>query len=355
MSTRAWVDISLPAARHNLRIARMAAPASQVMAVIKANGYGHGATHMADALHDSDAFAVARVSEGIELRHHGVSKPIVILSGSHDREDLAACAEYHLQPVLHSLESCQLLKPIPLSQGVWLKVDTGMHRLGMTPAEFAQSIDFLRHISQPITGVMSHLASSEQPGNPSNQIQLDLFQRACQPMAINTRSLANSGGILLHPQTHLEWVRPGIMLYGSNPGTVETALSRQLQPVMTLKSRVIMLKTLKPGESTGYNGIWTASRQSTIATVAIGYADGYPRHAPNGTPVLINGQYWPLAGRVSMDLITVDVTGSNVKAGDEVTLWGEGLAANLVAGHAQTISYDLFTGVTERVKRIYNQ
>ncbi len=355
MNSLAWADISLTALKSNLAIAKQAAPNAKIMAVIKADAYGHGAVNAAQALSASDAFAVARIEEGIQLRNHGINHVIIVLSGANTRDDFETCHQQQLQAVIHSTQSLDIALHHPGNPlKIWLKIDTGMHRLGLNGDDFLQALKAIqssKHLE--LMGVMSHLANAELLDNPANDQQQRLFDRLST--GLTTRSLANSAGLLFHPATHHEWVRPGIMLYGSNPAEEENAFTRQLKPVMTLKSRVIHLKTIAQGERVGYNGIWQADKESRIATIAIGYADGYPRHASNGTPVLINGKTYPLAGRVSMDLITVDVSSGGVNVGDEVTLWGEGLSANQIAKHANTISYELFTGITNRVKKIYIQ
>ena len=342
--------ISLPALRNNLAVARRAAPASNIMAVIKADAYGHGLCPVADALMaHSDALAVARIEEAITLREHGIDLPLVILSGIHNTEALAACRQFRLQPVIHRLSMLKALARLPAAVPYWLKVDTGMHRLGLAMDELAQ----LATLPPGCIGIMSHMADAELPDHPGNRQQAQQFLQMCSRWPQLAKSLANSATLLLHPALQHQWVRPGIMLYGANPGSINTPATDQLQAAMRLQSTVIATRPVTAGERVGYNGLWQASRDSRIATVAIGYADGYPRHAPAGTPVWINGRQYPLAGRVSMDLITVDVTDGAVREGDSVELWGEHIAATTVAGMAGTISYALFTGVTQRVPRIY--
>jgi alanine racemase len=237
---------------------------------------------------------------------------------------------------------------------VWLKLDSGMHRLGLTPDEFAGADRILR--SAP--GVaellhLTHLSSAEDLTSPATRQQIRVFDAAHNALSDSAASAANSAALITQAVTHCEWVRPGIMLYGENPVAAMRALP--LRPVMTLTANVIALRQLASGEAVGYNGTWTSARPSMIATIGIGYGDGYPRHAKNGTPVWINGQVALLAGRVSMDLITVDVTDCNhVAIGDEVQLWGPQLSASVVAEFADTISYELFTSIGSRVPRIYS-
>jgi alanine racemase len=356
MNELTWVEISLPALANNLALAREAAGNSKIMAVIKADAYGHGAVAVAKALSDADAFAIARIDEGIQLRNHGIQKPIVVLGGIHSAREVALAIEFQLQPVIHAIADAELLDefhpatPLP----VWLKVDTGMHRLGVPSQHFREALEAIqskKHLS--LQGVMTHLSDAEELDGAKNHQQQSLFESLTEGTAITARSMANSAGILLHPSTHYEWVRPGIMLYGSNPASEENKFTSQLTPVMTFKSKVVSTRRLNAGESVGYNGTWQATTPCTIATIAAGYGDGYPRHATNGTPVLIRNKRYPLAGRVSMDLITVNVGDDDIAVGETVVLWGEGLPANVIAKSAGTISYQLFCGITPRVKRIY--
>ena len=340
--------ISLDALRHNLSIACQCAGNSKVMAVIKGDGYGHGLVAVAETLQDADTLAVARLEEAIELRHHGIDKPLAVLSGISCTDAMAACHEYRLQPVIHSTDGLAKLADLGKKIPFWLKVDSGMHRLGLTEDELAGTGPM-----KGCVGVMSHLADAEILDHPNNRKQQQLFDRLRALLPAMPASLANSAAVLLHPPLHYDWVRPGIMLYGANPSLHDNPATRQLQAVMTLTSTVIGLRDINTHERVGYNGNWQAHRPSRIATIAIGYADGYPRHAANGTPVWINGRSYPLVGNVSMDLITVDVTGGNVSIGDTVELWGRHVAAGTVAEMAGTISYQLFTGVTKRVPRIY--
>jgi alanine racemase len=354
MTSLAWAEISLEAIQHNLNIAKTAAPKAKVIATIKANAYGHGALKVAHALTEADALAVARIEEGIELRLGGINNDIIVLSGVTQPEHFSACHHHNLTAVIHNMHTCMQLSEFSQVLSVWLKVDTGMHRLGIHTKEFNDALQLIDKQSNiTLKGVMSHLANAEIISHADNAMQNTIFNELCLTHGINNRSLANSAGLLFHPKMQYEWVRPGIMIYGSNPSTHENALSQQLKPAMTLKSKVLQVKSVSVGDKVGYNGQWIADKPSKIATIAIGYADGYPRHAPNGTPIYINGNLYPLVGRVSMDLITVDVSKGGVRSDDEVELWGRSLPANIIAQHAKTISYELFTGVTSRVERHY--
>jgi alanine racemase len=344
--------IDLDALRHNLRLVRQAAPAARVMAMVKANAYGHGMLDCLPALQAADALATARVEEAIALREAGYAKRLVVVSGVIGADEIAACIEHGVEPVLHSTEAVAAMTTItaPRSINVWLKIDTGMHRLGITSEEYRAALNKLKRCDTVADiHLMTHFASADEPTNPFTERQTKLFFNTTAHEHL-PKSLANSAAILTRKQTHADWVRPGIMLYGIDPLPTPTELSAQLRPVMTLVSRVVAMRTVPALSTVGYGQRWTAARETRIATVAIGYGDGYPRHAASGTPVWIRGHTAPIAGRVSMDLITVDVTDiAGVRVGDDVELWGAHLSANTVATHASTIAYTLVTGVTDRV------
>jgi alanine racemase len=273
-----------------------------------------------------------------------------------DSDELRCCSEQHIDVTahdLHSVASIDAIAPVhPLR--VWLELDSGMHRLGLAPAEF-ETADKKLHNNSGVLELLhwTHFSDAEDLRNDINDRQLAVLQsaRARRESAV---SIANSASIIARPDTHAQWVRPGIMLYGMNP-LHETHFQR-LKAVMTLRANVIAIRRIAKGEAVGYNRLWIASRDSVIATIGIGYGDGYPRHARNGTPVWIKDRCVPLAGRVSMDSMTVDITDHpEVNAGDEAELWGTHLSADIVARHADTISYALFTGVTARVDRTYKE
>ena len=354
MNHLVWAEISTSALENNLSVVRQAASHSKVMAVIKSDAYGHGAVATANALNASDAFAVARIDEAIHLRNNNIKHDIIVLSGINTEADIQTCIEQQLQPLIHCEHSIKLLISIKLASPlkVWLKVDTGMNRLGLQPNNFSNAHSAISNMNNiEIQGVLSHLSDAENLATDKNSEQHKLFNNLCSGLAVKSKSLCNSAGILFHQSMHYDWVRPGIMLYGVNPSETENAFTKQLKPVMTLKSRVINIKQISAGETVGYNGIWKAKEVCNIATIAIGYGDGYPRHAQNDTPVLINNKIYPLAGRVSMDMITVNVGNDEIKVGDIVTLWGDGLPAKTIADNAETIAYELFCSVTSRVPR----
>jgi alanine racemase len=349
--------VSLSALQHNLQVARHAAPHSRQMAIIKANAYGHGLLPIARALHAADAFGVATVEEAVSLREGGVPQPIVLLEGFSSAEELHLIRAYNLQSIIHDPNQIKLLerhtgRPVK----VWLKLDTGMHRLGFEPGQCTGILHRLLacdQVEQPIK-LMTHLACADDRQNRLTQQQTELFDRAIASCDELEQSIANSAGILGWPQTHRDWARPGILLYGVSPFVDGTATDHGLRPVMSLQSHLITVKTIKKGDSVGYGASWTAPRNMTIGVVALGYGDGYPRHAAIGTPVLVNQQKAELIGRVSMDMINIDLSHCpGAKIGDPVELWGENLPVETVARHADTIAYDLLCGVTQRVRYEY--
>lgn len=358
--------ISLDAWRHNLARLKAAAPDSKMMAVIKANAYGHGAVSAARALDDADAFGVARLGEAIELRESGVAKPIVLMEGVFTGEELTFAIDHALDLVVHAEYQIDLLERheralssknfVPVPRVVWLKLDTGMSRLGFQLGKAAEAAKRLRALK--LVGdlrVMTHLACADDPDSPMTAEQIHRFEAELRGFGLqgfepSETALANSAGILLVSGAHRQWVRAGIALYGGSPIAGRTAASLGLKPVMTLSTQVIALRSIEPGVSVGYGATWCAKRPSRIATLAAGYADGVPRHLPSGAPVLISGERVPLVGRVSMDMITVDVTDlPNVSVGSTAVLWGEGLPVDEIASAAGTISYELLCGVTRRV------
>jgi len=338
------------ALRNNLAVARARAPDSRVWAVVKANAYGHGLLRAVEALAGADGFALLDLEEAVRLRDAGVRKPILLLEGFFSLDDLALVVEHGLSVVIHSEEQVDMLVAagfptrIPLS----LKLNTGMNRLGFSPEAFAIALERLQgcRMAGEIT-LMTHFADAD--GERGVREQLERFTKATRDLAL-PRSLANSAALLRFPETHADWVRPGIMLYGCSPFADESAESLGLQPVMTLASELLAVRELDKGDRVGYGGAFVAPRRMRIGVVACGYADGYPRHAPDGTPVLVAGRRARTAGRVSMDMLTVDLSGvPEAAVGAPVTLWGEGLSADEVATAAGTISYELLCQLAARV------
>ncbi|MBV2120653.1 MAG: alanine racemase [Candidatus Thiodiazotropha sp. (ex Ctena orbiculata)] len=347
-------SIDHAALRHNLRVARKAADTSRIWAVIKADGYGHGLLRVAEALQEADGLAVARLDEALALRQQGVVRPLLVLSACISRSDFEQAIAADLQVVVHHRDQLAVLASLSSTSqrlSVWLKLDSGMHRLGFTPDELEQSLAQLKAL--PVVAdinLMSHLANGDDPEDPLTATQCEQLMQI-DPSPYKARSLANSAGLLANPATHLDWVRPGIMLYGASPFINTTAAELGLQPVMTLSSRVIAVKSCQAGDAIGYGGSYVCPEAMPVAVVAIGYGDGYPRHAPNGTPVLVDGIRLPLVGRVSMDMLCVDARAqSRIKVGDEVVLWGEGLPVEEIARQAGSIAYELLCGVKRRVR-----
>lgn len=353
--SQAVATISTAALQHNLQQARRYAPDVRVLAVIKANGYGHGLATVARALVDADAFAVGTMHEGHELRMLMPQHDIVVLQGIVDADDVRQCIDEHLQVIIHSEYQLALLESAGDANNpvqCWLKVDTGMHRLGVMPDQVAQLVQRCQqspHVADKVT-VMSHLACADEPEHPENRMQMETFADL-EPGDEYPRSLANSAATIAFPDARYDWVRPGIMLYGISPLQGQTADALGLRPVMTLKSRLIAINQLLQGDRVGYGATWQCPEDMPVGVVGIGYGDGYPRHAPSGTPVLIRGQRVPVIGRISMDLITVDLRGlSEAETGDEVVLWGDGLPVDEIADAAGTIGYELVCRLSSRVE-----
>lgn len=350
-----WAVIDHSALRHNLSVARRHAPDSRVWAVIKANAYGHGMEQAAAALDGvADGLAVARVEEGVRLREAGTDRPILVLEGALFEDELAAAAEHRLELTLHQQEQVALLEGarLPANLRVWIKVDTGMHRLGFDPESVSAVLAGLEGSPQ-LDGppaLMTHLANGDDLQDGLSDVQCERL-RALDPAAERTLSIGNSAGILGWPAARTHWVRPGIMLYGSSPLIGRTSAEIGLRPVMTLQTQLIAVTSLRRGDAIGYGGTYVCPEDMPVGVAAIGYGDGYPRHAPVGTPVLIRGQRVPLVGRVSMDTINLDLRSEpDAALGDTVTLWGEGLSVDEIAEHAGTISYELLCLVTARVR-----
>ncbi|HET7812366.1 MAG TPA: alanine racemase [Steroidobacteraceae bacterium] len=354
---RALIDTH--ALRHNLGTIRAYAPRSKVMAVIKANAYGHGLVSAALALADADALAVARLEEGIALRSAGIQTPVVLLEGVFNAEQLAEAAHHRFELVVHDPLQIKLLEAHRDARRfvVWIKMDTGMNRLGFRPEAFAAALARLKALAVPPLELraMTHLARADERDQPMTVQQVERFEQTLAvaglagPQRLAT-SVGNSAGTLGNPRAQGDWVRPGLALYGVSPFDDETAEQHGLRPVMTLETTVLTVREVKRGETVGYAGAWRAEKDSSIAILAAGYGDGLPRHLENGTPVLIGGARYPLVGRVSMDMIAVDVSGApKVATGSRAIVWGEGLPVEEVARHADTIPYELLCGVSQRV------
>lgn len=354
MSRPTQITIDLAALQHNYQQVKQLAPHSAVMAMVKSNAYGHGLERIAIALSNADALGVACSEEGSILRNAGVKNPIILMEGLFDSGELTRANEQDFVLIVHEPEQVNMLEHFSTHKpfSIWLKIDTGMHRLGFAPSEVETYYTRLMQCSavkKPI-GLMTHFAESDSLDRTPTLNQIELFNRVTQHFT-GPRSLANSGGIIAWPSAHADWVRPGIMLYGASPFTGRSGADHNLQPVMSLSSKLIALHTLKKGDRIGYGGMWTCPEDMTIGVIGIGYGDGYPRHAQNGTPILVNGRTCPLVGRVSMDMITVDLrTQPEAKIGDPVLLWGSGLPVEVVAEYSDTTGYELLTRITQRVR-----
>jgi alanine racemase len=357
MGRAATATINLSAIKHNYQIAKARSPHGKAMAIIKANAYGHGACVVAHALEaDVDAFGVACIEEAIELRGAGITKPILLLEGFFTLDELDYISENNLWCALHDLAQITALSQLSLKKpiNVWLKMDSGMHRLGINPQDYVEAYKRLKDI--PFINeivLMSHFSSADDVDDPKTMAQISCFNDVTAGLDAPV-SIANSAGLLAHSLARRDWQRPGIMLYGASPFADDLSCAKDLKPVMSLTSEVIAVRSLEAGDSVGYSEKWTCDKPTIVGTVAMGYADGYPRHAKNGTPVMVNGVRTKIIGRVSMDMLTVDLTDvPNAKVGASVELWGDHISANEVAACADTIPYTLFTGITNRVHKKY--
>src|SRR5574341_32481 len=343
--------ISAGALAHNLTVAQRHAAGAKVWAVIKANAYGHGIERAARALAAADGFAVLDFQEAARLRVLGVRTPIVMLEGFFTASDASLLCKYGLTPVIHNPEQVEILKRGALEAeiDVYLKVNSGMNRLGFGVEALRPAYNALRmHQQVKNITLMTHFADADGPSGV--KAQLDWFDELTRPLEANSRSAANSAALLRFPEARGDWVRPGIMLYGCSPFADQSAEQLGLRPAMTLTSEIIATQHLQPGERVGYGFSYEAAGEMTIGVVACGYGDGYPRHAPSGTPVLVNGQRTRTVGRVSMDMVAVDISDiADAYIGSKVTFWGDGLSADEVGAAAGTLSYELLCKLTARV------
>jgi alanine racemase len=356
--------IDLQALAHNLGVARSAAPNSRILAVVKADAYGHGAVPVSRALNAADALAVASVEEAMQLRDGGIEHDIVLLEGVFEPAELELAAAHRLQLVVHTPQQVRWLEAFrgAASLCLWVKLNTGMNRLGFSPPEALpvwQRLQGLSCVNSDGMRWMSHFACADEPDNPATDRQLSAFVEAVR-LAQSQQdepaecSVANSAALLTRPDTQFDWVRPGIMLYGASPLLTGQDSAVNLHPVMTFESRLIAVHECRAGDAIGYGQTWRCPQAMPVGVVAAGYGDGYPRHAPSGSPVLVNGKAVPLVGRVSMDMLCVDLREQPQAAcGDPVVLWGRGLPVDEIARRAGTISYELLCNVNARVPRVY--
>ncbi|MBO1518076.1 alanine racemase [Oceanisphaera pacifica] len=351
--------ISLSAVQHNLQQAKRLAPSAKAIAVVKANAYGHGDLMVASALQPlADMFGVARFEEAQKLRSSGIKQPILLLSGFLNAEQLQFAALNNFQVCIHEFAQLAVLETTPLAAPItaWIKIDSGMHRIGFSPeqadAVFAR-VNAITQVVQPVNA-MTHFAQADEPEQRSiTETAIARFQQATAGKVRHT-ALCNSAGVMAFPQAHSDFIRPGIMLYGITPFAEQQGSDVGLRPAMDFTSSLIAVREHKAGEPIGYGASWVSPRDTRIGVIAVGYGDGYPRMAPAGTPVLVNGRRVPLVGRVAMDMATVDLGPEGTEqVGDEVILWGNGLAAEEVARHVGTIAYELVTRLTARPKLEY--
>ncbi|WP_413702393.1 alanine racemase [Psychromonas sp. KJ10-10] len=352
--------MKLSAIKENYLYAKSLSAPAKAIATIKANAYGHGAIEVANELADvADAFGVACIEEAIELRDAGITQPILLLEGFFTADELVYISENNLWCAIHNQFQLDALKASELSQPInaWLKMDSGMHRLGFLPEEYADAYQQLSTMKQVNNIVhMSHFSSADDLSSPSTKQQTELFIETIGKLPGEV-SIANSSAILSKAVAgRTQWVRPGIVLYGASP-IDDQQIAKPLKPAMTFATKIISQRTINKGDGVGYNALWMADKTTKIGTVSIGYADGYPRHAPNGTPVFINGKKSQVLGRVSMDMLMVDLSMFEQQdcIGFDVELWGDNISVCEVAKLSETISYSLFCGLTRRVSKSYTK
>ncbi|WP_409500265.1 alanine racemase [Mannheimia glucosida] len=366
----ATATIDSQALRHNIRLIKSFAPKQKLLAMIKANAYGQGLLPAAGTLADIvDGFGVARLREALEIQETGYTGKIVLVEGFFDREELLKTLSRKFDTVIHNIEQLELLEQVakewqaeqqkgfwarkakiyfPIN--IWLKIDTGMHRLGIHPEQVDHFVERLKNcVLVNSISFVSHFSRADELDCGYTEKQIAVFEQATQKYHDHARSISASSGILYWKQAHYDWVRPGIIMHGISPHyTPITDLG--FKPVMTLSSSLIAVRTHKAGEPVGYGGAWVSPKDTKLGVIAMGYGDGYPRNAPEGTPVLINGRIVPIVGRVSMDMLTVDLGAeSQDKVGDKAIFWGEQLLIEDVAKHIGVISYELITKLTPRV------
>ncbi|MBN0988236.1 alanine racemase [Amphritea pacifica] len=357
MSRAAKITVDLEAIRQNYRLARSLNTAGNAAAIIKADAYGHNAVKVARALQaEADAFGVACIEEGIELIEAGIQKPVLLLEGFFEVSELPYISEHGMWCAVHSLHQIEQIAQASLSKPVtvWLKMNSGMNRLGIHPDDYQAAFQRLQQLDNVSDIVlMTHFASSDELDKATTEQQLAVFNRASEGLDA-PHCLANSAAVLAWQDARRDWMRPGLMLYGATPFPEAQEQADKLLPAMTLTSEVIAIRDVQPGECVGYGGNFVADKPTRVGTVALGYADGYPRHAVTGTPVWINGQRARIIGRVSMDMLGVDLTGiPDAGIGTEVEFWGRNVTAAEVATCCDTIPYTLFTGITRRVHKRY--
>lgn len=347
MSRPFTVELDFAALRHNVKRVREIAAQSKILAMVKANAYGHGLIPIAKALTDVDGFGVSCSEEALYLRQAGLKQRIVLMEGLFSKDEVSLLTNYQLDTVIHDRNQLSLLteRPSPSRINVWLKINTGMNRLGFSPNDFPavlQKVDCCPWLN--ITCVMTHFSSADKSEDITTQCQVKLFEQTIKKYTFPT-SLANSAAILTYSKAHGNWVRPGLMLYGVSPFADSSGIQHSLKPVMTLKSEIISIHQLKSGDRVGYGGTWIAPKPLRIGIVAIGYGDGYPHRAESGTPILVNNKLSELIGRVSMDMLAVNLSQLDAKIGDPVVLWGTGLPIEQIAESTLSFRFELLCGI----------
>lgn len=357
MRRAAFARINLSHLKHNLATVRKLVNQSKIMAVVKADAYGHGMLEVCNSLNDADSFSVAYVNEALELRESGIKKDIVALQGFSGIEELQNAIDQNIQVVIHHQEQLKILKSSAnrASLNVFLKIDTGMHRLGFTVIEFESVLNQLKSLLSPESKIsmMTHLASADEVDNPATLQQLKQFDQTVKDQPFE-QSIANSAGILAWPQCHRNWVRPGLVLYGVNPLPKQARKTViELRPAMSLFAPLLSVKRCKKGEKVGYGGDFSCPDDMLIGIIAVGYADGYPRHLKQSPSVFVAGKKASVVGRVSMDMVAINLSDIGVQVGEVVELWGENISVAEVAGHAETISYELLCAAGNSVAKKY--
>lgn len=353
MTRPASIVIHIDSLLHNFNRVRELAPKSKVISMVKADAYGHGIVRISQALKDSDAFAVASLDEAKKIRQAGIQQPLILTAGFFSLDELIEINNLDCDIVLHCVEQAKALCSANLKKQltVWLKINTGMNRLGVMPNEVTDTYQLLKRCKNvKDIKLITHFSDADIPSLPKTNQQIKLFNETVKDLE-SERSLANSAAIIAFPKSHADYVRPGLMLYGASPIIGKTAKEFDLKPVMTVTSEIIAIRHQKKGDQIGYGSTFTCPKAMPVGIVAMGYGDGYPWHLPHGSVVLINGVESPVVGRVSMDFLSVDLRQlPHAKVGDRVVLWGEGLPVERVASFAETISYDLLCGIGRRVK-----
>lgn len=349
--------IDLDALRFNFNLAVAKAGSARPMAVVKADGYGHGIGAVARALAtDTECYAVACIEEALAIRAEGLTHPVVLLEGVHMQGDIATCLREGFEPVLHNHVQVDWLLSEHVRPVIWLKLNTGMNRLGFGPQELTEVVERFAPYKGLIKGLMTHFACADDLESSVTEAQTDVFSDVAEAYPGMLRSVGNSAAHFRPGQALYDWSRPGIMLYGATPMIGRKGSELGLRPVMSLESELISVRKLAVGERVGYGATWTAEKPMLMGIVSVGYGDGYPRHAGTGTPAWVNGNRVSLIGRVSMDMLALDLSDvPGACIGDKVELWGVHVSVDEVARHAGTIGYELLTGVTARVPRLYSE